>query len=38
MCAVTASFQYLLLYAVVVRFSEDPDIVRDLIHLEEDLE
>ena len=25
-------------YAVVVRFSEDPDIVRDLVHLEEDLE
>ena len=25
-------------HAVVVRFSEDPDIVRDLVHLEEDLE
>ena len=25
-------------HAVVVRFSEDPDIVRDLFHLEEDLE
>ena len=25
-------------HAMVVRFSEDPDIVRDLIHLEEDLE
>ena len=25
-------------HVVVVRFSEDPDIVRDLIHLEEDLE
>ena len=25
-------------HAVVVRFSEDPDIVRDLDHLEEDLE
>ena len=25
-------------HAVVVRFSEDPDIVQDLIHLEEDLE
>ena len=24
-------------HAVVVRFSEDPDIVRDLVHLEEDL-
>ena len=24
--------------AVVVRFSEDPDVVRDLVHLEEDLE
>ena len=23
---------------VVVRFSEDPDIVRDLVHLEDDLE
>ena len=23
---------------MVVRFSEDPDIVRDLVHLEEDLE
>ena len=40
MCAVTASFQYLaaVTHAVVVRFSEDPDIVRDLDHLEEDLE
>ena len=28
----------LLTHAVVVRFSEDPDIVRDLFHLEEDLE
>ena len=28
----------LLTHAVVVRFSEDPDIVRDLVHLEEDLE
>ena len=27
-----------LAHAVVVRFSEDPDIVRDLLHLEEDLE
>ena len=25
-------------HAVVVRFSEDPDIVRDLVHLEEDYE
>ena len=25
-------------HAVVVRFSEDPDIVRDLVHLEEDLD
>ena len=25
-------------HAVVVRFSEDPDVVRDLVHLEEDLE
>ena len=25
-------------HTVVVRFSEDPDIVRDLVHLEEDLE
>ena len=25
-------------HAVVIRFSEDPDIVRDLVHLEEDLE
>ena len=25
-------------HAVVLRFSEDPDIVRDLVHLEEDLE
>ena len=25
-------------HAVVVRFSEDPDIVQDLVHLEEDLE
>ena len=25
-------------HAVVVRSSEDPDIVRDLVHLEEDLE
>ena len=25
-------------HAVVVRFSEDPDIVRDMVHLEEDLE
>ena len=25
-------------HAVVVRFSEDPDIVWDLVHLEEDLE
>ena len=25
-------------HAEVVRFSEDPDIVRDLVHLEEDLE
>ena len=25
-------------HAVVVRFSEDPDIVRDLVHLEENLE
>ena len=25
-------------HAVVVRFSEDPDIVRDLVHLAEDLE
>ena len=25
-------------HAVVVRFSDDPDIVRDLVHLEEDLE
>ena len=25
-------------HAVVERFSEDPDIVRDLVHLEEDLE
>ena len=25
-------------HAVVVRFSEDPNIVRDLVHLEEDLE
>ena len=25
-------------HAVLVRFSEDPDIVRDLVHLEEDLE
>ena len=24
-------------HAVVVRFSEDPDIARDLVHLEEDL-
>ena len=24
-------------HAVVVRFSEGPDIVRDLVHLEEDL-
>ena len=25
-------------HAVLARFSEDPDIVRDLVHLEEDLE
>ena len=25
-------------HAVVIRFSEDPDIVRDLVHLQEDLE
>ena len=25
-------------HAVVVRFSEDPDVVRDLVHLEEDLD
>ena len=25
-------------HAVVVRFTEDPDIMRDLVHLEEDLE
>ena len=25
-------------HAVVARFNEDPDIVRDLVHLEEDLE
>ena len=24
-------------HAMIVRFSEDPDIVRDLVHLEEDL-
>ena len=41
MCAVTASFNFFfaaVTHAVVVRFSEDPDIVRDLVHLEEDLE
>ena len=36
MCAVTASFQYLRC-SVVLGFSEDPDIVRDLVYLEEDL-
>ena len=25
------------IHAVMVRFSEDPDILRDLVHLEEDL-
>ena len=27
-----------VIHAILVRFSEDPDIVRDLVHLEEDLE
>ena len=26
------------IHAVLVRFSEDPEIVRDLVHLKEDLE
>ena len=41
MCAVTASFNIFfaaVTHAVVVRFSQDPDIVLDLVHLEEDLE
>ena len=41
MCAVTASFRIFfaaVTHAVVVRFSEDPDFVRDLVHLGEDLE
>ena len=28
----------LLTHAVEVRYSEDPDVVRNLVHLEEDLE
>ena len=41
MCAVTASIQYLRCCDTpweYVSFSEDPDIVRDLVHPEEDLE
>ena len=39
MCIVTASFNAFFaaaIHAVRVRFSEDPDIWRDLVHLEED--
>ena len=31
------STSYKIIDAVLVRFSEDPDILRDLVHLEEDL-
>ena len=40
MCIVTASFQCFVaaaIHAVLVRFSEDPEILRGLVHLEEDL-
>ena len=40
LCIVAPSFQHFFaaaIHAVLVRFSEDPDILRDLVHLEEDL-
>ena len=40
MCIVTASFNVFLtaaVHAVLVRLIEDPDILRDLVHFEEDL-
>ena len=41
MCPVIVLFKIVfaaVTHAVVVRLSEDPDIVRDLVHIEEDLE
>ena len=42
MCTLAASFQCILrpaaIHAVLVPFSVDPDILRHLVHLEEDRE